>query len=340
MALKIVRNDIVKMQTEAIVNPAGETPDVGDGCEVSIYMAAGYEKLHALRKKIGNKKPGDAFITPGFDLSAEYIIHVVTPRYVDGESGEEQILRKCYRECLRLAKERKIHSIAFPLLASGWNRYTGADALMTAMDEIRHFPGQEDLEVYLVVFDTFTTLAAEKVFPGLEAYIDRHYVRKKREEEYGDEQFGTFRRDSHMYGTYEMLGKDFDRRKHAGAYDKNPEEGSLDQPFGVYCLSIMKEKGLTGVEVQNRAWIMKSVFSRLKTKSETYRPDRNTALRLCVGLGLNTEESKSLLERAGFALSSASMEDVIWSYGIEKGSDIFDISDMLAEHGFPPIVNF
>ncbi len=55
MSLKIVRNDIVKMNTEAIVNPAGETPEVGDGCEVSVYMSAGYDELHELRKKIGNR---------------------------------------------------------------------------------------------------------------------------------------------------------------------------------------------------------------------------------------------------------------------------------------------
>ncbi len=340
MPLKIVRNDIVKMQTEAIVNPGGETPEVGDGCEVSIYMAAGYDKLHALRKEIGNRKPGEVFITPGFALPVEHIIHTVTPRYVDGESGEEQLLRRCYRECLSLAREKGINSIAFPLLSAGWNRYPGADALMIAMDEIKQFPDQKDMEVYLAVFDTFTVLAAEKVFPGLEAYIDRHYVRIRREEEYGDEQFGAVRRDSDLYRTYEMLGKEFDERKHAGTHKKNLEERILNQPFGVYCLSLMKERGLTGVELQNRAWITKSVFSKMKTKSETYRPDRNTALRLCVGLGLNMEESKKLLERAGFALSTASMEDVIWSYGIEKGSDIFDISDMLAEHGFPPIVDF
>lgn len=68
MSLQIVRNDIVKMQTEAIVNPAGETPEVGDGLEVSIYMASGYDRLHALRKKIGNKKPGDVSVV-GHDIT-------------------------------------------------------------------------------------------------------------------------------------------------------------------------------------------------------------------------------------------------------------------------------
>ena len=119
MALKIVRNDITKMDTEAIVNTAGETPEVGDGCDVAVYMAAGYDELHALRKEIGNVAQGDVFITPGFKLPAKYIIHAVSPLYVDGQSGEEDKLRSCYRKSLQLAKEKGIKSIAFPLLATG-----------------------------------------------------------------------------------------------------------------------------------------------------------------------------------------------------------------------------
>ena len=87
MALKIIRNDITRMNTEAIVNTAGETPEVGDGCDVAVYMAAGYDKLHALREEIGNVPQGEVFITPGFDLPAKYIIHAVSPLFVDGKSG-------------------------------------------------------------------------------------------------------------------------------------------------------------------------------------------------------------------------------------------------------------
>ena len=116
MPLKIVRNDITKMTTEAIVNTAGETPEVGDGCDVAVYMAAGYDKLHALREKIGNVEPGEVFITPGFDLPAKYIIHAVSPLYINGKSGEEKKLRSCYKKALKLARKNRIRSIAFPLI--------------------------------------------------------------------------------------------------------------------------------------------------------------------------------------------------------------------------------
>ena len=85
MPFKIVRNDITKMNTEAIVNTANDHPTVGTGCDYAVYMAAGYEELLAYRREnIGYVKEGDVFITPGFNLPAQYIIHAVSPLYATG----------------------------------------------------------------------------------------------------------------------------------------------------------------------------------------------------------------------------------------------------------------
>ena len=80
MPLKIVRNDITKMQTEAIVNTANEEPIYSTGCDSAIYMAAGADQLLSYRREnIGCREEGDVFITPGFNLDAKFIIHVVSP---------------------------------------------------------------------------------------------------------------------------------------------------------------------------------------------------------------------------------------------------------------------
>ena len=72
------------MDTEAIVNTANKHPIVGAGCDYAVYKTAGYDELLAWRKKhIGLVKEGDVFITPGFRLPAKYIIHAVSPLYVD-----------------------------------------------------------------------------------------------------------------------------------------------------------------------------------------------------------------------------------------------------------------
>ena len=100
MPLRIVRNDITKMQTEAIVNTANPYPAIGDGCDRAVYEAAGSKALLSYRKeRIGEVKEGEAFLTPGFKLSAK-IIHTVSPLYRGGDEGEEEKLRACYKNSL------------------------------------------------------------------------------------------------------------------------------------------------------------------------------------------------------------------------------------------------
>ena len=119
MPFKIVRNDITKMCVDAIVNTANEAAMYGEGVDTAVYHAAGEKDLLEARKKIGFMKEGEVVITPGFKLPAKYIIHAVSPCYIDGTFGEEQLLRGCYSKCLQLAYENKCKSIAFPLISTG-----------------------------------------------------------------------------------------------------------------------------------------------------------------------------------------------------------------------------
>ena len=192
MPLRIVRNDITKMNTEAIVNTANAQPRVSTGCDSAIYKAAGYDELLSYRKeKIGPVPEGQAFITPGFHLQAKYIIHAVSPLYMDGSQGEEEKLRSCYRESLRIAKENHIRSIAFPLIATGSFGYPKEEGMRIAVDEIHAFLLGNEMEICLVVFDEKTTQLGGKIYPGLEEYIDRHYVEEKQKEEYWDAAYGA-----------------------------------------------------------------------------------------------------------------------------------------------------
>ena len=187
MPFKIVRNDITQMNTEAIVNTANDQPTVGTGCDYSVYHAAGYEKLLAYRREyIGVVPEGNVFITPGFNLPAKYIIHAVSPLYIDGRSGEEELLRSCYRKSLALAAEKGIRSIAFPLISTGGFGYPKEEGMRIAVDEIHAFLLKSDMQIYLVVFDEKATRMGKNLYPELEAYIDRHYVEEKHEEEYGE----------------------------------------------------------------------------------------------------------------------------------------------------------
>ena len=142
MPLKIVRNDITKMNTEAIVNTANDHATVGTGFDIAVYKAAGYDELFNYRKEhIGFVEEGEAFITPGFKLQAKFIIHAVSPLYMGGNQGEEEKLRSCYRKSLQLAKESEIKSISFPLISTGGFGYPIGRAWI-AMHYFMRFQGR------------------------------------------------------------------------------------------------------------------------------------------------------------------------------------------------------
>jgi len=191
MPFKIVRNDITKMKVDVVVNTANQAPIYGPGVDVAIYKAAGEEELLAARREIGYMEEGQVAVTNGYKLPAKYIIHAVSPLYIDGESGEEEKLRQCYRRSLELAFEKDCKSIAFPLIATGGFGYPKEEGMRIAVDEINAFLLTHQMFIYLVVFDTASTELGLNLYPDLETYIDQNYVCEKREEEYGDRYFSS-----------------------------------------------------------------------------------------------------------------------------------------------------
>ena len=202
MPFKIVRNDITKMHVDAIVNTANEQPRYSCGTDTAVYKAAGEELLLNERKKIGFMEEGEVAITPGFNLPARYIIHAVSPCYIDGTFDEEEKLRSCYRRSLELAKEYHCESIAFPLISTGSFGYPKEEGMRIAVDEIHAFLMNNAMLIYLVVFDTAATRLGLNLYPDLEAYIDHNYVCEKREEEYGDRFFGSVKMDALEYAAH------------------------------------------------------------------------------------------------------------------------------------------
>ena len=114
MAFHIIRQDIAKIAADAGVISAGPVPGSIGGGEAAVYAAAGEEKLLKAREEIGILHTGDVKVTDAFALKAKYIFHVSAPVWQDGEHGEDESLRMCYRNALKKAEELKCESIAFP----------------------------------------------------------------------------------------------------------------------------------------------------------------------------------------------------------------------------------
>lgn len=171
MALQIIRNNIINVEADAIVNTANPAVGVGRGVDSSVYRAAGWEKLLEARKKIGEMSPGEAAWTPAFDLHAKYIIHTVGPAWRGGGYGERETVAKCYSRSLELAAELGCESIAFPLIATGTYGFPKDDALRIAMAEISSFLLENEMEVLLVVYDRESFEVSGKLFADIKSYI-------------------------------------------------------------------------------------------------------------------------------------------------------------------------
>lgn len=308
MAFKILRNDITKVRTDAIVNTANPLPAVGRGTDSTIYEAAGREQLLAERQKIGAIERGQSAWTPAFNLKKhgiKYIIHTIGVFYRDGNHSEKEILRSCYQTALKTAAELNCKSVAIPLLATGNYRFPKDLALQIAVDEISKFLLEHEVDVLLVVYDKESYKISEKLFDDVEDFL------------------------------FDNLEAILDKQKEITPIDVDAfiKISNEKLNFQNTLMQLIAERKLENATIYKKACIDKKFFSKIISNKD-YVPKKHTVMALGLALELPLVEYEAFLASAGYAFMPSSKFDQIVKYCvINHIYNLINVDVILYDHG-------
>lgn len=358
MPFQLVRNDITKMQVDAIVNAANSSLLGGGGVDGAIHRAAGPELLEecrAIRAREGGCPTGQAKITGAGRLPCRYVIHTVGPVWQGGGQGEERLLTACYQNSLALAAQHGCGTVAFPLISAGAYGYPKDEALQVAEKSIRAFlqsAGPDEMTVYLALFDKTAFAISHSLYKEVVAYIDDHYA-----EQHAEPLSQRLLRANRAREN--ALADDLNALSAAGQAlpedaaalpamkGRMPPEGAaamplaaapasldealrcLDESFSEMLLRKIDERGITDAACYKKANISRKLFSKIRS-DRLYKPSKPTALAFALALELSLDETRELLMKAGYALSHSSKFDVIVEYFIQSGNyDVLTVNEAL-----------
>ena len=353
MPLFLINDNITKLKVDTIVNAANRSLLGGGGVDGAIHRAAGSDLLKEC-KTLDGCITGEAKITKGYKLPAKYVIHTVGPVWHGGKRNEEELLTSCYNNSLKLAVENQCKSIAFPMISTGAYGYPKIKAFKVAVKTINAFfdDYNDDIDVYLVLFgrDANNFLDIDK---SILVYIDNAFDRDDFEkEEFSDDKpflkninplTGTL--ISRLNPTSLLMNKKKDTsfwdlfkiNKLNEAIDKREEN------FSSMVMRLIKEKNIDEVVCYKAANVNKQIFYKIRRHASKpdgipYQPAKGIALAFAIALKLNLDETKKLLEKAGYSLSKSYKTDIIIEYCISNSiNDINKVNEILFYYKLPLI---
>ena len=324
MPLEIIKNDITKMQVDAIVNAANKSLTQGGGVCGSIFAAADADDLRAECEKIGHCPVGQAVITGGGKLPAKNIIHTVGPVWQGGGQNEEELLTACYTNSLNLAVNNGLASVAFPLISSGIFGYPKAAALHVATSAIGKFLQKHNLKVYLVFIDKADYDFSNELLRDISKFIEDNYdgsITLSPAHQCSAEE-SKLGRAIEASANDEVLNQIMSPLSLQSTARFNQIMAKYDKTFLQNFLCLLSSCELDAQEFCYKANLDQRAFYKLRT-AVNFKPQKRTVWALAVALSLSFEQALDLLHSAGYAYSAGSKADLIIEYFLRK--ELYDV---------------
>ena len=321
MPFTVIRNDITKMQVDAIVNSAHPEPAVGGGVDFAIHEAGGPELVQA-RIALGDIFVSDIKVTKGYNLPSKYVIHTVGPRWESTNKNKEDELYRCYYNSLLEANKLGCESVALPLISAGTYGFPRHLSMSICNDAVRVFLEDHEMMIYLVVFDQDSYIISNELYNTIEELIHSDAVVRQIEREVA---YGARRRKQRLERPVRL------RTQKVMHESVRFDPRDNDKSFRDKLFELIKERDLLDPEVYKKANLTRQHFSKIRSNTD-YHPSKPTVLALAIALELDIDETEDLLSRAGYSLSwSLSFDRVVRMFIEDEVYDIFLINEALLE---------
>lgn len=314
MGLYIVKGNILDLNYDAIVVPSTTSLDLTGAIGGQVKKICGEPLQTELRQYKKMMQISDAVIANAYNMNCKRLILVADPKWHGGDDHEEDNLANSYINALDLADAFKLNSVAFPILATGNYKFPKKRAIEIAINTIKSFLKDCDLNVALVVYDTDTFTKYYKYFSKF-TIVEGDLVDGEKVHIFEDEMMN---RNS----WYNKMARDI------------LEKGTKGASF-VDILEYFRVKhGKTHTDVYTNA-ISKAMYNKI-TKLGSI-PKRNTAIALAINLELDLEETLELLAPLKYTLNETYEDDQIIISGIDRGQYIDEINKQLLRYKFAPL---
>ncbi len=321
MAFKIVQADITSLSVDAIVNPTDRHYSGGGGVDYLIHQMCG-EQLRESTDALPYLHLGEAKATEGFALPCKFIIHTSGPKWYDSHRLEIEILGSCYRNSVQLAHSLGCRSIAFPLISSKGKFFPKEVALKTAIDAILEclleYP---DMEIILTVYGKWIENLPKDFFSSLAEQIQEVY------EPDWQQQIVAEQSAAEIFSIDNLISHPTQAQ-----LDKIP----VDETFAQMLNRLIEENKTKTNDILDQLCISGAALSKLRNGKNN--PSKMTAFALAFFFHLSLEDTKELLMKAGFAINTSSVQDIVFSRLIAEGIyDRYVIDDLLYDLDLEPL---